>query len=110
MAKAKVVATRDNLMADLNKVIADAEQLLKVAGSEGGEQAEAFRAKVADNIRSGKERLLELEETLVERTKNAAQLTDSYVHDHPWQTVGLVAGVGVLVGLLLNAVTHKSDR
>ena len=27
---------------------------------------------------------------------------DDYVHDHPWQAVGVAAGVGLLIGLLLN--------
>jgi len=102
MAKAKVATTRENLLADLNKVITDAEQLLKNIGDEGGEQATTFRNKVEENLKVGKERLLELEESLLERTKAAAQTTDSYVHEHPWQTVGIVAGVGVLLGLLLN--------
>jgi ElaB/YqjD/DUF883 family membrane-anchored ribosome-binding protein len=96
------VTAREHLLADLNKVIVDAEQLLKTVGTEGGEQAQAFRTKVEENIRLGKERLLELEETLLEKTRAATQATDSYVHEHPWQTVGLFAGLGVVLGLLLN--------
>lgn len=102
MARAKVATTREQLLADLHKVIADAEQLLKSVGNEGGEQAAAFRTTVAENIKIAKERLLELEESVVEKTKEAALATDSYVHAHPWQTAGLLTGVGILLGLMLN--------
>jgi ElaB/YqjD/DUF883 family membrane-anchored ribosome-binding protein len=102
MARAKVLTTREQLLADLNKVIVDAEQLLKSVGNEGGEQAAAFRNAVSENIKIAKERLLELEDIILERGKAAAEATDTYVHNHPWQTAGLLAGAGILVGLLLN--------
>lgn len=109
MAKAKVPASRETLIKDLNNIIAEAEQLLKSASEEGGDQAKAFGAKVQESLDLARERLLELEDTLIEttraateKTKAAAQAADNYVHEHPWQTVGLVAGVGILLGLLLN--------
>jgi ElaB/YqjD/DUF883 family membrane-anchored ribosome-binding protein len=102
MAKAKALTTRETLMADLNKIIVDAEHLLKSAGDEGGEQAKAFRDQVEASLSLAKERLSDLEEALTEKTKVAAQAADSYVHEHPWQTIGLVAGAGILLGLLLS--------
>lgn len=108
MARAKA-ASRDTLIKDLNNIIAEAEELLKTASDEGGEQTKAFSAKIQASLGLAKERLLDLEDTLIEttraateKTKVAAQVADNYVHEHPWQTVGLVAGLGVLVGLLLN--------
>ncbi len=37
----------------------------------------------------------------MERSKEAARATDEYVHDHPWQAVGVAAGVGFLLGMLI---------
>ena len=31
----------------------------------------------------------------------AADVTDKYVHDNPWQAIGVAAGVGFLLGLLI---------
>ena len=31
----------------------------------------------------------------------AANATDAYVRDSPWEAIGIAAGVGVLVGVLL---------
>ena len=34
--------------------------------------------------------------------ENTLRATDDYVHEHPWASIGIAAGVGVLVGLLIN--------
>jgi ElaB/YqjD/DUF883 family membrane-anchored ribosome-binding protein len=34
----------------------------------------------------------------VERARHAADATDTYVHEHPWQAMGLAAAVGGAVG------------
>jgi ElaB/YqjD/DUF883 family membrane-anchored ribosome-binding protein len=43
----------------------------------------------------------ELEHDLAARTREAAQKTNAYVHDNPWPSIGVAAGVGLLVGLLI---------
>ena len=32
----------------------------------------------------------------------AAKATDTWVHDHPWTAIGIAAGIGVLLGLVVN--------
>ena len=36
-----------------------------------------------------------------DRTKPAVDATESYIGGHPWQTVAISAGFGLVVGLLL---------
>ena len=36
-----------------------------------------------------------------ERAKQAARYTDEYVHENPWRAVGVAAGIGLLLGLVL---------
>ena len=38
----------------------------------------------------------------VERAKAAATAADEYVHEKPWQVIGVVAALGLAIGLLLN--------
>jgi ElaB/YqjD/DUF883 family membrane-anchored ribosome-binding protein len=45
--------------------------------------------------------LSEAQDALVEKGKIAAQATDDYVHEKPWHAVGIAAGVGLVVGLLI---------
>jgi len=37
----------------------------------------------------------------VAKTRAAAKATDAYVHESPWTAVGIAAGVGLLVGVLI---------
>src|SRR5712692_5139954 len=93
---------KEKLLEDFNGVVTDAEQLLKSMTNDDGDMANALRAKVEQNLKVTKERLHHLEEAAVEKTKAAARTTDEYVHEHPWQTIGVAAGLGVVIGLLLN--------
>jgi ElaB/YqjD/DUF883 family membrane-anchored ribosome-binding protein len=45
--------------------------------------------------------LSELEQDVTARAREAAQKTNAYVHENPWPSIGVAAGVGFLVGLLL---------
>jgi ElaB/YqjD/DUF883 family membrane-anchored ribosome-binding protein len=38
---------------------------------------------------------------MVDRTREAARATDEFVHDRPWTAVGVAAGVGLIIGLLI---------
>ena len=35
------------------------------------------------------------------RAKAAGRATDAYVHEHPWQSIGVAAGIGLLLGMLI---------
>ena len=37
-----------------------------------------------------------------DQAKAAARVTDDYVHDNPWQAIGVAAAVGFVVGLMMN--------
>jgi|GEM_PF-15864 len=99
-------AIKRKLLADFNAVMTEADQLLKLVTDEGGDKANALRTKLEKTLNAAKERLRSLEDTVMERTKATARATDEYVHENPWQTVGIAAGVsvafGVVIGLLLS--------
>jgi ElaB/YqjD/DUF883 family membrane-anchored ribosome-binding protein len=95
------IVTRDKLVADLKVVVADAEELLKLTAGQAGEKIAAARDKIQRGLEQAKTKLVELEGKAVEKTKAAARATDAYVHDNPWKSVGIAAGVGFLLGWLL---------
>ena len=35
-------------------------------------------------------------------TRQVANAADEYVHEHPWSAVGVAAGIGLIVGLLMS--------
>lgn len=93
--------TREKLIADFKVVLADAEELLKATAAQTGDKAAELREKVTEHLKRAKFRLQEEQEKMVTRTKEVAGATDDYVHDHPWHAVGVAAGVGLLLGLLI---------
>lgn len=92
---------REKLMADLRTVVADAEQLLKMTANEVGEGAAGLRERLQERLAQSKDSLLSLQEMATDRAKAVGRVADDYVHDHPWQSVAIGAGIGVIVGLLI---------
>ncbi len=92
---------REKMIADLRLVVADAEELLKMTADEVGESALGLRERLQDRLSQAKHRLLTLQSTVTDGAKAAGHAADDYVHDHPWQSVAIGAGVGVLIGLLI---------
>lgn len=93
-------ATKEQLIADFKKMVADAEALLKATANHGGEELSEIRAKAEASIKAMKDRLTEEQAELLARTREAAKATDVYVHEHPWTSIGVAAGFGLILGLL----------
>ncbi len=93
--------TKEKLISDFKVVVADAEALLKASAGQGGEALAAVRSRVEQSLKVAKDKMLDAEEELLLKTKAAAKATDEYVHDHPWHAVGIAAGIGLVVGMLI---------
>ncbi|KFN44534.1 hypothetical protein N789_00575 [Arenimonas oryziterrae DSM 21050 = YC6267] len=89
-------------MADLQDVLADTEAMIKDVASEGGEMARELRERIASNLQNVKAKLIETEQLVANKAKVAAKATDEYVHENPWQSIGVAVGVGFLVGMLVS--------
>lgn len=95
-------STRDKLLDDLRTVVSDAEQWLRQGSHLTGEEFLAAKERFERTLRIAKDDLVKLEETVVEKTKQAAKATDEYVHENPWKSVGLGVAIGVVVGMLIS--------
>jgi ElaB/YqjD/DUF883 family membrane-anchored ribosome-binding protein len=93
--------TKEQLIRDFKVVIADAEALIKATANQGGEAVANLRVKAEESVAVAKEKLAEAQDALVEKGRIAAKATDDYVHEKPWHAVGIAAGVGLVVGLLI---------
>ena len=90
------------LVEDLKVVMHDAEALLRATSSQTGEKIQEVRARAEESLRQAKVRLEQVEEEALKRAREVAQATEEYVRENPWQSVGIAAGIGLLVGLLLS--------
>jgi len=93
--------TTDQLLADLKTVMNDAEALLRATSTQTGEKIQEVRARAEESLRQARQRLSSIEDEALRRAREVADATDEYVRGNPWQSVGIAAGVGLLLGLLL---------
>jgi len=100
-APSAVDTSKEQLVRDFKILVADAEALLKATAGQSGEAVAAMRAKVGESLAVAKVKLTEAEQLALEKAKAAAAATDEYVHEHPWHAVGVAAGVGLVIGLLI---------
>ncbi|MDH3442753.1 MAG: DUF883 family protein [Deltaproteobacteria bacterium] len=94
-------ASREKLVNDLKTLIGDTEELLKVSANQAGEKFSVARQKIEQSLVEGKKSLGDAEKMLVKKSKEAADVADDYVRENPWSAVGIAAGVGLILGLLI---------
>jgi ElaB/YqjD/DUF883 family membrane-anchored ribosome-binding protein len=88
------------LTAEFHTLIGDAERLLQQTKDSAGSQSEELRNKITDNIQRARGLLKDTESSAREQGQAARQATEEYLYSHPWQSLGIAAGVGFLLGLL----------
>lgn len=93
--------SKEKLVQDFKVVIADAEELLRATAGQAGEKIAVVRERMQENLSRAKVKLAEVEDIVIDRTRQAARAADQYVHENPWAAVGVAAGVGFLLGLLI---------
>ncbi len=94
-------ATKQKLVSTMKAVVADAEEILRASASMAGEKAGELRERIQERVRDAKLRLADAEAAVVDKTKAAAHATDDFVRDNPWQAVGIGAGIGLLLGVII---------
>lgn len=87
-----------DLLDDLHTLVTEAEQVLSDSNSShASETMIALRAR----LDSAQARLGELYSTAKQRTFAGAKFTDETIRANPYQSLAVVAGVGLLVGILI---------
>ncbi|MGC3983077.1 MAG: DUF883 family protein [Steroidobacteraceae bacterium] len=93
--------TAAKLLEDLKLLAHDAEALLQATASHTGEKVAEVRARAEESLQHARERVAELQEDVVQHARDAAEAAGEYVKKNPWQSVGMAAGIGLIIGLLL---------
>lgn len=94
-------SNKQKLIADMKNVVADAEEILRATAGIAGEKMAELRERIGERLCEAKLRLDEAEAIVLDKTKAAARATDDFVNENPWQSVGIAAGVGLLLGIII---------
>ena len=87
----------DRLVSDMKTVTKDAEELLKTVSGEEGNGSHDIRMRLSSAIESAKATYHRLEEKAVA----GAKATDKVIREHPYESLGVAFGLGLLVGVLV---------
>jgi ElaB/YqjD/DUF883 family membrane-anchored ribosome-binding protein len=94
--------SKEKLINDLHQGIADSEEMLKLTADEVSAGAVQLRERVRERMNKAKAELIHLQQLTVEKAKAAGHATDEFVHENPWKSIGIAAGLGLVVGLLIS--------
>ncbi|EJL04987.1 MULTISPECIES: YqjD family protein [Pseudomonas] len=100
MARTQAKTAQETLMEDFQTLVSDTERLLDHTATLAGDQADVLRSQIHETLLRARETLKLTEDSVRERGQAAVVATEEYVQANPWQSVGIAAGVGFLIGLL----------
>jgi len=89
------------LIADYKVLVTDAEELIKATAGQSTEKISEARIRMQHALLELKPRLANTEAVLRDKARVTASAADEYVHRNPWTALGIAAGCGVLIGLLI---------
>jgi ElaB/YqjD/DUF883 family membrane-anchored ribosome-binding protein len=85
------------LASNLKAVVQDAEELMQATAGQAGEKVSAVRSRLSAALESAKATCRRFEE----KTIAAAKATDRTIREHPYESIGIAFGLGLLVGVLV---------
>lgn len=91
---------RQKIVEDLRVLLTDSEEMLRLAAVVPGEGLDALRERLRTHVDSVQAALADAQNSAQRRYRSATIQTERYVRQNPWQSLGIAAGVGFVLGLL----------
>lgn len=88
----------DRIITELKRIVQDSEALLLATKDAAGDKAVEARERLADALDTAKRSCRRLEENATE----GAEVADRAIREHPYQSIGVAFGVGILIGVLVS--------
>lgn len=85
---------------EFHNFISDIEDLITSMTPLTGEELARAKARLSERVSAAKESIAEVSDEVVHRARKTARDTNHYVHEHPWQAIGIGAALGLLIGIL----------
>ena len=90
-------ASTEKLVTDMKRVVQDSEELLKDSAGVVGEKALDLRERLSQTLESAKATCRRMEERAIE----GAKASDKVIRAHPYESIGIAFGLGLLIGVLV---------
>lgn len=102
MAQQQQDNTAEQLRSELKALADTLEEILHSSGDKSETELKKIKERADSMIKDARVRITETGERIVEQTKDAAQQANNYLHDKPWNGIGIAAAVGLVLGVLLS--------
>jgi ElaB/YqjD/DUF883 family membrane-anchored ribosome-binding protein len=84
----------EKLVEDMRILMGDTQELLRATAGQAGEKIVEVRNKVQQSVDKA-------QAAVREQADLTAEQTATYVRENPWTVIGISAGIGFLIGLLV---------
>jgi ElaB/YqjD/DUF883 family membrane-anchored ribosome-binding protein len=96
--ESETTVSRQKIKEDIRTLLHDAEELLKITAGDMSEKAKEARARLGTAMQNARETCKKLEA----KTAAAMKATAKCIREHPYQSMGVAFGIGLVVGLLIS--------
>jgi ElaB/YqjD/DUF883 family membrane-anchored ribosome-binding protein len=92
---------RQRVVADLKALFRDSEDLLKATAGDMNEKVKEARARVICALERARETCGDLQDQTAATARVAANKADTVIRLHPYESIGVAFGIGLLIGVLV---------
>ena len=93
--------TREKLTSDFKALMDDVQELLKTTSNQTGESIADLRQRLGQKLEEGRKALSEQERILRGKAEETRASAEAYLREKPWATLGIAAGIGLVLGFLM---------
>jgi ElaB/YqjD/DUF883 family membrane-anchored ribosome-binding protein len=91
---------------DLKALLHEAEQALSDTAGNAGEKFDELRERLRDAIDNGKFSIERMRGEAIRRAKQA----DKVVRENPYAAIGIAAGIGAIIGIIVSRSCSNNSR
>jgi ElaB/YqjD/DUF883 family membrane-anchored ribosome-binding protein len=93
---------KQKIIEDIKVLLNDSEELVRLSAALPGEGVDALRSRLRQHVDTAREALETAQQGAQTRYRQQVDNTERYVRDNPWQSLGIAAGIGFFIGILVS--------
>lgn len=107
LTQSAVLHSKDVLVADLKRVVSDADALMKEVVNSTSEELSATRQRIEARLGEARARIDDARIVAKRKVSSAADSTQAFVSENPWTVIGVATAVSVIATYLLIGCSGK---
>jgi ElaB/YqjD/DUF883 family membrane-anchored ribosome-binding protein len=93
--------------AELKNFVADIEDVIKRVANVSDADVARMRTKIQAALTTTKDGIFNSAANVKQQAQDAARYADDYVHESPWQAIGIGAAVAAVLGLTVGLLSTR---